>query len=627
VRKELLIVEDDRALAEMLERLLESMGYRVHVVHDGQAAAESIEESTPDGVVLDLLLPRKDGRALLEELRASEKTRELPVVVMSGVLKGARYAREMEEAGAQAYLAKPFQGKDLVEAVESAIGPAYPPASRDRLPLRKTPFAEVLWGLFGRRLTGALHVQAGRKRKAVLLREGLPQGIRSNVIKECLGQRLFEAGRISKEALDESLRLTKAGEGRQGEILVRMGAVKDQEVKDALQRQGEDKFLEIFSWTEGDVWFEPDAESLDLSTPIQKAMLEELILRGVQRMDSDALRRGLRPLSGKLVTVRLAEAPEPVRQDGAVQAVLEALERAKGQADEVFRQHGAVLFGLYVIGTAQAAGELPCKPRQPDFEALARERESTPEARSGRVTREELESMRTQAADQNHYEVLGLSLNAPAADCKRAFFQLAKRYHPDRFAGEPDEIRALASDVFARISTAHDVLTDGAQRTAYGESLRNAGGGEESGEVARILTAEVQFQKGQALLKKKDYPRALEQFKWALELNPEEGEFRALYGWATYLENPKDEKARAEARQELEKALELAPRSVTGYYYTGQLHKACGELGPAEKMFRKVLEMDPKHVEAARELRVFRMRRETDPGQKPGLFGFGRKKG
>jgi tetratricopeptide (TPR) repeat protein len=397
-----------------------------------------------------------------------------------------------------------------------------------------------------------------------------------------------------------------------------MGVVTEKEVEEALREQGEEKFLELFSWSEGDVWFEPDTDALPLSTAVEQDRLEELMLRGVQRMSPDALRRGLKPLRGKIVALDMTAMSEGVLQDAAVQDLKEALERAEGRADSVVRQHGAVLFGLVVLGGAQIEGERPKpKPRRPPSSRVR------PVEKTGSVTREELEGLRTQASEQTHFQILGVATNAPAADCKSAFFRLAKRYHPDRFSGEPDEIRALASEVFARISTAHEILTDASQRAAYAESLSGSAAG--SPDVSQILTAEVQFQKGQALLKKKDYARAREQFRWAMELNPEEGEFRALYGWTTYLVNPQDEKVLAEARQELEKAVELAPRSGTGYYYQGQLFKACRELGPAERMFRKVLELDPDHVEAARELRVFRMRKEKGPDQK-GLFGFGRKK-
>ena len=89
----------------------------------------------------------------------------------------------------------------------------------------------------------------------------------------------------------------------------------------------------------------------------------------------------------------------------------------------------------------------------------------------------------------------------------------------------------------------------------------------------------------------------------------------------------RETQARAKAIEHLERALKLAPRSPTGYYYMGQLRKACGEQGQAGKMFRKVLALRPEHVEASRELRLLQRRHKESTDSGPGgLFGFGRKK-
>ena len=124
-----------------------------------------------------------------------------------------------------------------------------------------------------------------------------------------------------------------------------------------------------------------------------------------------------------------------------------------------------------------------------------------------------------------------------------------------------------------------------------------------------------------------DYAQALAHFRHALELDPNEGEFHAFCGWTLFLVQREDPQARAAAIEQLERAQKLAPRSPTGYYYLGQLRKACGEADQAGKMFRKVLELRPEHVEASRELRLLqRRRKETSDSGPGGLFGFGRKK-
>ena len=116
-------------------------------------------------------------------------------------------------------------------------------------------------------------------------------------------------------------------------------------------------------------------------------------------------------------------------------------------------------------------------------------------------------------------------------------------------------------------------------------------------------------------------------FASALELHDEEGEFHAYYGWTYFLAHSGDEGAKAISLEHLERAVQLAPRSVTGYYFLGLQRKACGDADQAERMFRTAVEIQPNHVEAQRELRLAGMRRgKKGQGEGGGFFGLGRKK-
>jgi CheY-like chemotaxis protein len=78
-----LFVEDDEAVAEMYKLKLELDGYSVEVAADGETAVEMATQSPPDLIFLDIRLPHMDGFQVLEELRAEERTRFVPVVVLS----------------------------------------------------------------------------------------------------------------------------------------------------------------------------------------------------------------------------------------------------------------------------------------------------------------------------------------------------------------------------------------------------------------------------------------------------------------------------------------------------------------------------------------------------------------
>lgn len=114
---QVLVVEDDQALARLMEALLLSEGYAVRRAADGQAALDAVRGERPDLILLDLTLPRLDGWQVLERLRALPKPP--PVALLTG-LSGVRH--RASEAGAAATVQKPFDVDDLLRTVARLLG-------------------------------------------------------------------------------------------------------------------------------------------------------------------------------------------------------------------------------------------------------------------------------------------------------------------------------------------------------------------------------------------------------------------------------------------------------------------------------------------------------------------------
>jgi cytochrome c-type biogenesis protein CcmH/NrfG len=123
-------------------------------------------------------------------------------------------------------------------------------------------------------------------------------------------------------------------------------------------------------------------------------------------------------------------------------------------------------------------------------------------------------------------------------------------------------------------------------------------------EVARILEAEQRFREGETLLREGDPAAAQKAFTEAARLYPEEAEFHACLGWATWLSLAPGEGAAAQARPLLDKALQLNPRIDRAYVFRGRIARALGRTQEAEAEFEKALLCNPACAEALHELRL-----------------------
>ena len=116
-----LCADDDRDILALLALRLERAGYRVVQAIDGEQALSLARELLPDVVVLDVMMPRLSGTEVLAALRADGATAGLRVVLLSARAQEADVERGLE-AGADAYLAKPFQAPELLEVVGQLAG-------------------------------------------------------------------------------------------------------------------------------------------------------------------------------------------------------------------------------------------------------------------------------------------------------------------------------------------------------------------------------------------------------------------------------------------------------------------------------------------------------------------------
>jgi len=116
-----LCADDDEDILSLVSLRLRRAGFDVATASDGDAAIEIARDRRPALAVLDVMMPRRTGYEVLAELRGDEALRDIKVILLSARVQESDVTRGLE-AGADAYLAKPFKAQDLVAKVQELLG-------------------------------------------------------------------------------------------------------------------------------------------------------------------------------------------------------------------------------------------------------------------------------------------------------------------------------------------------------------------------------------------------------------------------------------------------------------------------------------------------------------------------
>lgn len=117
----ILIADDEPNILISLEFLMKREGYEVHLARDGQEALDALRREHPRLVLLDVMMPKKTGFEVCQEVRADPALAKTRILMLTAKGRDAEVAKGMG-MGADAYMTKPFSTKDLVEQVHALLG-------------------------------------------------------------------------------------------------------------------------------------------------------------------------------------------------------------------------------------------------------------------------------------------------------------------------------------------------------------------------------------------------------------------------------------------------------------------------------------------------------------------------
>lgn len=119
-KRTILIVDDEEDVLDLLQLVFETSGFVVRRASTGKSAVSSAWEHPPDVVLLDVMMPEMDGWQVLRTLKGDERTRNVPVVMLSARAERRDKMIGLQE-GAEGYIAKPFSPAEVVREVQSFL--------------------------------------------------------------------------------------------------------------------------------------------------------------------------------------------------------------------------------------------------------------------------------------------------------------------------------------------------------------------------------------------------------------------------------------------------------------------------------------------------------------------------
>jgi two-component system phosphate regulon response regulator PhoB len=129
MKKKILVVDDEMDIRIFISTLLETNGYKPLVAKDGEEGLKMIKESKPDGIILDVMMPKESGLKLYREIKSNENTSQIPVIMCSAVSKKTFFHshKELDRYHGSsipepdAYIEKPPEAEELLSNLQRLV--------------------------------------------------------------------------------------------------------------------------------------------------------------------------------------------------------------------------------------------------------------------------------------------------------------------------------------------------------------------------------------------------------------------------------------------------------------------------------------------------------------------------
>jgi CheY-like chemotaxis protein/curved DNA-binding protein CbpA len=652
--KRILLAEDNQQLAATIVERLKQQGFDVLRVSDGIAALRAIAAQPPELLLLELKLPGLHGIELIKKLRQSPRTRELPVIVLTGFYKGDKFQAAARALGIRHYLEKPLKTADLMAAIHQSLNLTSSPTAVSTGEAR--PFSHHLRTAFLKHFSGLLTLKYPDTSRLLTFINGAPVALRPGFISRDFGDFLCRRGQITPDEYDY---FTTTAAFRH-DSLVQIGCLQYNDLLQAEMDYLSQELLCAFNSGSAQANWKaiPAPEGLQLMT----LNVPQLFYEGFHKHAGKTGAQLLKTFHNKYVLLdcnyyrhinflRLDEAEKRFIQKINGQCTLGEL------FDEPF-DFGPLLLTLTSLTMARFSaepspsadsGNLPLRTL---FNAVEEEVEAVeilenftdlvddsednadavalasvaqtgkPLATSAGTEADDLSQevllIAKSLEGKSHYEVFGIKqAKFSISLLKERYFAFTRKFGPEVLMQLGGDDARLVEEILSKVATAYDTLSDVVKKERYDEMFGadRIGLGHKGDDH---FQAQVQAESGKVFLEMEDWDNAEKALQEAVNAEPNNGDYLANLAWAIY-RNPDYTNSPAmknKAKQMLNKAISME-RTAQAFAYKGWMLLEAGQESMAEAEFNKALKQDARQSMARRGLRTLQEQQEQ---QKRGLF-------
>ena len=471
--------------------------------------------------------------------------------------------------------------------------------------LKYYPLSDVFLDLQRNEKDGILEMENGSVSKKIYIKNGDMVFATSNTEGDHLGELLLKAGKISLDQYYRSVDVMEKTKQRHGAVLVGLGYLKPENLIWAVKHQVEEIILSLFRWEDGKFLF-TEVPVFPEEVITLKLSAANLIYRGIKRITNFTYIRNTMPP----VDTVLYYSTDPINLfqnislDKTDKDILSLIDGKRNIQKILSISPSDNFQTMKTLCALLSTRIIEAKEKESGADEPYEEIMKEPETDVNSAFLEKVEELYGKLQSVDFYGIFGIEKQATPAEIKKAYYRVAKEFHPDRHFFLPSEtLKNKLNAIFSCITEAHKVLSDPTMRREYDYKLSAR---HPKIERSNVEMAREKFREGKTAFKEKSYAEAEKLFGQAVYLDSSVPDYHFHMGMVFGKKNKW-----SEAGKSISKALKLDPFNAAYMAELGHIYLELGFNVRAKTTFEKAMKFEPSNKRALEGLQKIRKSTEA----------------